>query len=107
VFSENLTETGKERLRIMKENSDGFIIAEEDLKLRGPGEIAGMRQAGVLALRYADLTEDMDLLEQSRTAAAALSESDPRLLAPEHAVLRRLYRTAPPFEDLASIGEEG
>ncbi len=107
VFSENLTDTGKERLRIMKEHSDGFIIAEEDLKLRGPGEIAGMRQAGVLGLRHADLAEDMELLEQSRKAAAELSRSDPHLLAPEHAGLRHLYLTAPPFEDLASIGEEG
>lgn len=106
IFSENLTETGRQRMRIMKEHTDGFVIAEEDLRLRGPGELSGMRQAGMLALRWADLVRDADLLETSRTAAQAVTSADPQLHAPEHETLRRLYLEAPPFEDLASIREQ-
>jgi ATP-dependent DNA helicase RecG len=103
IFSENLTETGTERLRIMKEHNDGFIIAEEDLKLRGPGELSGMKQAGVLELRFADLSKDGDLLEKSREAASLVAGKDPHLLEAKHEQLRKLYSAAPPFEDLASI----
>jgi ATP-dependent DNA helicase RecG len=107
VFSEGLTETGKQRLRIMKENNDGFVIAEEDLKLRGPGELSGMRQAGVLNLQFADLLKDGEILEASRKEATAIVSGDFELEHADHQVLKRLYTVAPPFDDLVSIASEG
>lgn len=100
IYADELSEIGKARMRIMKEESDGFIIAEEDLKLRGPGELSGMRQSGALGLRFADLITDQDLFEAARSCAFALAGEDPELLEPRHGGLRRLYQTAPPFEDL-------
>lgn len=107
IYSRELTETGKARLKIMKEHSDGFIIAEEDLKIRGPGELTGMRQAGVLELRFADLYRDGEILEQSRAVALKTAREDPELLNAENASLRKLYSIAPPFEDLELKAIEG
>jgi ATP-dependent DNA helicase RecG len=87
VYSGGLTETGKRRLKIMKETTDGFRIAEEDLALRGPGDLTGLRQAGLLDFRAARLPADMDIMLASRKAAYDLLEKDPGLLAPEHAPL--------------------
>ena len=69
----------------MAETTDGFKVAEEDLRIRGPGELFGTRQAGVPRLRFADLVRDADLLRLARTEAFALLERDPALAAPEHA----------------------
>ena len=66
VFSSELTDHAKERLRIMKETNDGFEIAERDLKLRGPGDIAGVDQSGFMNFRLADIFEDMDLVKRIR-----------------------------------------
>ena len=66
VFDKNLSEVSARRLKIIKENNDGFAIAEEDLKLRGPGEITGTRQTGFADFRIADIFEDKDLIEKSR-----------------------------------------
>jgi ATP-dependent DNA helicase RecG len=77
-----------DRLGVMAETSDGFKVAEEDLRIRGPGEIFGTRQAGMPRLRYADLVRDVELLRIARTEAFALLETDPQLAAPEHATTR-------------------
>ena len=66
------TKEGKRRIEVMCETNDGFIIAEEDLKLRGPGELYGVRQSGVSDLRVADLIRDVRLLEQARKDALAV-----------------------------------
>lgn len=66
VFSSELTDHAKERLRIMKETNDGFEIAERDLKLRGPGDIAGVDQSGFMNFRLADIFEDMELVKRIR-----------------------------------------
>jgi ATP-dependent DNA helicase RecG len=84
IFSGGLSEDGKTRLKVMLENNDGFVIAEEDLKLRGPGQIAGTEQSGYLSLGIADPLRDIKVLEQARTDAFAMLESDPGLLRPEH-----------------------
>src|SRR5437764_841275 len=68
--------------------ADGLKVAEEDLRIRGPGEIFGTRQAGLPRLRYADLVRDVELLRLARAEAFALLESDPQLAAPEHASTR-------------------
>ncbi|MCP4594538.1 MAG: ATP-dependent DNA helicase RecG, partial [bacterium] len=78
-----------QRLSTLCQTTDGFAIAEEDLRLRGPGEIVGRRQHGLPTLRVADLVRDLDLLELTRADAAALIAEDPRLGSPHHQPLRR------------------
>ncbi len=76
MYGEALTDIAKQRLRVIKENADGFAIAREDLRLRGPGEFLGARQSGVPMLRFADLEVDFDLLEMARVAADDLLGCD-------------------------------
>src|SRR5574344_93967 len=66
VYSKNITETGIERRKALRQNTDGFVIAEEDLKLRGPGEVNGIAQSGYLTLGIADLARDKDMLAIAR-----------------------------------------
>jgi len=77
LYSEPLSEGARQRLRVIKENSDGFAIAREDLHLRGPGEFMGARQSGTPMLRFADLEADQDLLEQARNLADELLRHQP------------------------------
>ena len=72
------------RLRTLASTTDGFRIAEEDLKLRGPGDFFGSRQHGMPAMRLADLTGDMRLLQQAQQAAQEVLRADPRLEEPEN-----------------------
>lgn len=85
----------RERLRVLAKTADGFRIAEEDLKLRGPGDFFGQRQHGLPQLGIADLAADMRVLKEAQQAAQALLEADPGLSRPEHAPLlgrvRRLF----------------
>jgi ATP-dependent DNA helicase RecG len=83
LLSETPSPEGKERLKIIEKTQDGFLLAEEDLKLRGPGEFFGTRQSGLPDLRMAKLS-DMDLLELARREAKRLFQTDPRLENPEH-----------------------
>ncbi len=99
VYSTELTETGIARLKIMKESTDGFYIAEEDLKIRGPGNMSGPEQSGFLPFTIADLNTDFEILKQARSAAAELIETDPGLLSAENGTLRRLLEVCPPFSD--------
>jgi ATP-dependent DNA helicase RecG len=95
-----LTEDAKTRLRVMLEHSDGFVIAEEDLKLRGPGQIAGLEQSGYLSLGIADPVRDAAELERARTDAFAVLERDAGLLAPEQRRIAEVLRRAPPFSQI-------
>ena len=72
----------------MKNTSDGFKIAEEDLRLRGPGDFLGRRQHGLPELKIADLYADNDILKLASMAAANLLEHDPKLKSEENANLR-------------------
>jgi ATP-dependent DNA helicase RecG len=72
LYGDALSDSGRQRLRIIKDYSDGFAIAREDLKLRGPGEFMGARQSGQQILRFANLDSDLDLLEAARNAAEKL-----------------------------------
>ena len=69
IYSKDITETGIERMKALRQSTDGFFIAEQDLKTRGPGELNGTLQAGELGFRIADLSRDMDLMQQARTDA--------------------------------------
>ncbi len=69
IYGDTLTELGKSRLKVMHESTDGFFIAEEDLRLRGPGELSGIQQSGYLTLGIADPIRDRELLEIARKEA--------------------------------------
>ncbi len=78
LYTPPLSDTGKARLRAMAETNDGFEIARRDLDIRGPGEFMGARQSGAALLRFADLAEDAELLDQARQLAPQLLEHHPR-----------------------------
>ncbi|MDR1352171.1 MAG: ATP-dependent DNA helicase RecG [Treponema sp.] len=98
---EDLSDDGKARLKVMLENNNGFVIAEEDLKLRGPGQIAGIAQSGYLSLGMADPVRDAELLVRARTEAFALLEADPGLEAGENRRIAEVLERAPPFPQIA------
>ena len=79
LVSDNKNEEAQARLKVMAQTGDGFKIAEEDLRLRGPGDFFGQRQHGLPALKVADLTCDVALLKEAQAAAAELLERDPNL----------------------------
>ncbi|TCP24715.1 ATP-dependent DNA helicase RecG [Tenacibaculum skagerrakense] len=91
LTSFELSSDAKTRLKTMVETSDGFKIAEVDLKLRGPGNIMGTQQSGVLNLKIADIVKDSPILFQARQAAIKLLNDDPSLSSDENSlVLKRL-----------------
>ena len=100
VYSDELTEDGKIRMKVMLENNDGFIIAEEDLKLRGPGQIAGTEQSGYLFLGLANPVRDIKELERARNDAFSILENDPDLLLKDHNIISKVLEEAPPFPDV-------
>jgi ATP-dependent DNA helicase RecG len=83
------TDEAKARVRVMCETSDGFRIAEEDLAIRGPGELFGRRQSGLPGFRFGDLRRDLALLGRARDAARAILEADPDLEDDAHREARR------------------
>ena len=79
LHKENINDTAKKRLDIMTNSNDGFLIAEEDLKIRGPGEVLGKRQSGLPSFNIADLSYDGDLLEEAKLYAENIINCDPQL----------------------------
>jgi ATP-dependent DNA helicase RecG len=90
LYKGPLTETAHARLAILRETEDGFRIAEEDLRLRGEGELLGTRQSGMPAFRMADLSAHGDLLEIARSDARYIVETDPELVSERGKALRVL-----------------
>ncbi len=84
LYQAPLGENGKARLNIMRDTNDGFRIAEEDLKLRGPGEILGTRQTGGLQFRIADLKRDQEWIPVAKHWAETLAVSDPDIVDALH-----------------------
>ncbi|MHB1458269.1 MAG: ATP-dependent DNA helicase RecG, partial [Armatimonadota bacterium] len=82
------TDDGRERLNVMVRTLNGFEIAEEDLRIRGPGEFYGTKQSGIPSLRIANILRDVDILEKSREDAFALVKTDPRLASSKYTRLR-------------------
>ena len=76
-----------ERLRVVAQTTNGLVLAEHDLRMRGPGEFYGVRQSGMPELKVAQL-DDAPLVEAARSAATALLTRDPELTDPSHAELR-------------------
>jgi ATP-dependent DNA helicase RecG len=89
LFAETENETAKNRLEIMTRSNDGFEIAEQDLKLRGPGEMFSTRQHGLPDLKISNIIDDYDLLIMARKDAFEIVSQDPMLLRPEHSNIRR------------------
>lgn len=88
MTSDSLSKDAAERIRTMCSTQDGFLIAEADLKLRGPGDLDGTRQSGLLELKIADIVEDQTLLQAARKLAEAIIRRDPDLENPLNQVLR-------------------
>jgi ATP-dependent DNA helicase RecG len=91
MTSFKLSKESKTRIETMCTTNDGFEIAEVDLKLRGPGDIMGTQQSGVLNLQIADLVKDKDILQIARYQAIKLLKSDAFMTRPEHAKLREIF----------------
>ena len=105
VYADPLTDDGKRRMLTMKNNSDGFTLAEEDLKMRGPGDMAGVRQSGFLRLSIADPVRDLDTLLDARETVKRVVRDDPGLLDVGLRDLQDLFNTCPPFDnDLLRTG---
>ena len=81
-------EETKKRLEILEKSNDGFQIAGEDLRLRGPGDFFGVRQSGTMEFRIADIFQDSEILKQAGEAAGAILMSDPELSLEEHRLLK-------------------
>lgn len=92
LLSDSQNEETRARLKVMTQTNDGFRISQEDLRLRGPGDFFGQRQHGLPAMKIADLSCDMRLLDEAQTAARQLMEKDPELTDPAHRPLRRRIR---------------
>lgn len=92
LASPSSTEAARDRMEVMAQTRDGFLIAQRDLELRGPGEIMGTRQHGLPDLRMADLLSDVAFLEQAREGAQRILADDPALARPEHRLLKEQVR---------------
>jgi ATP-dependent DNA helicase RecG len=102
---DRVSDDARQRLDTMQEIRDGFLIAERDLEMRGPGEFLGTRQSGVPDLKVAKLIRDASLVDLARREAFAVLKADPGLSAPEHASLRAaLTRAWGTRFALASVG---
>jgi ATP-dependent DNA helicase RecG len=82
LYKTPLSQHGKQRLGILRETTDGFKIAEKDLEIRGPGELLGTRQTGLLEFKVADLQRDKDLLTKVQQAALFLHQNYPQYINP-------------------------
>ncbi|MBT8245658.1 MAG: ATP-dependent DNA helicase RecG [Winogradskyella sp.] len=100
MTSHKLGENSKTRLETMVRSSDGFEIAEVDLKLRGPGDIMGTQQSGVLNLRIADVVKDKDILQEARYQAKKILGTDPALSLPQHQAILNTYREMSKYKNI-------
>jgi ATP-dependent DNA helicase RecG len=89
LIAEDVTSEAEQRLAALEATNDGFVLAERDLELRGPGEFFGRRQSGLPELRLASLLHDVEVLKMVQEEAADLFAADPQLEQPEHRVLRQ------------------
>lgn len=82
LYSKPLSDKGRARLKIIRRCNDGFLIAKEDLKIRGPGEVLGTKQTGLASFKIADLERDEDLLEEARSGAVKILKQHPEQVTP-------------------------
>ena len=105
IGKEGLTEENMARIRVMEETNDGFKIAEEDLKLRGPGEFFGTKQSGLPELKMAHILFDRELMKKAREAAFDLVKKDPHLRGAENVSVKRKFMKE--YYDKLGLGEVG
>jgi len=91
MTSHKLSDNAKTRLQTMTKTNDGFKIAEVDLRLRGPGDLMGTQQSGILSLKIADVVKDSSILKSARFYAIQILKKDPNLEKPEHQVLKQKF----------------
>lgn len=103
MTKDKLSPNGHKRIRAMVNTSDGFELAELDLKLRGPGDIEGTRQSGLLDLQMASIVKDEALLNEARVQVEALMEEDPNLLLGKHKNLKRKIDSMRSMRDWSRI----
>jgi RecG-like helicase len=89
VYSKEIGDEAVQRLKALYSSTDGFALAEEDLKIRGPGELLGIAQSGAFRLLIADPLKDFELLKSARQEAFSVVKEDPSLLLPAHDMYRR------------------
>jgi ATP-dependent DNA helicase RecG len=105
LISDTASEGARARLEAMARYNDGFRIAEEDLKIRGPGEFFGQRQHGLMELKIANPLIQMQLLKSAREEAIKLISADPNLEARQNAALKeKLLQRFPEYEKLVMVG---
>jgi len=107
IYGKKLTAEGIERLKTMKETTDGFLIAERDMGLRGPGELLGVRQSGFLNFRVADLMNHTSLLLWARDDAAKVVREDPGLLLPDNLAIARMLAAGAWRTSTGSLDAQG
>lgn len=88
LTGDGVSKDSQERMQVMASTSNGFVIAEKDLEMRGPGDLYGTRQSGVLKFKLADIVQDAALLEETRHAAQKVIAEDPKLIHPQYRNLR-------------------
>lgn len=98
-----LSTEAKTRIKTMCETNDGFEIAEADLQLRGPGDMAGTKQSGLLDLKIADIVRDEPILKASRSLAIQIAQEDPTLSHPSNKILKVYLFKTKPQTDLSKI----
>ena len=89
MINTSQSKNAKKRLEVLNQSNDGFKIASEDLRLRGPGDFFGIRQSGDLAFQLADIYQDAPVLQQASEAVASILDEDPDLAMESHAILQR------------------
>ncbi len=102
VYGEPLSDDARQRLMVLRESHDGFYIAEQDLIIRGAGDITGYKQSGFLRLQFADLAQDVAMIATARKEADDILSTDPGFISLANTVIREVFLHAPPFNDEAS-----
>ena len=100
MTSHKLSENARTRLETMVKTSDGFEIAEVDLRLRGPGDLMGTQQSGVLNLKIADIMKDQEILKLARSYASQILKNDPSLSLPENLPIKSTYIQLTKFKNI-------
>ena len=103
MTKDDLSRNSKQRIQTMCSTTDGFAIAEADLRLRGPGDLQGLQQSGMLNLRVADIVDDEPLVRVTRDEVRSILDADPDLLRPENSTLRLHLQQNPSHEQWDKI----
>ena len=91
MVSRDIKDSSRNRLSIMEKTNDGFIIADEDLKLRGPGQFFGLKQSGFFQYKIANMVTDGALIREARKSAFTLAENDPGLNESTHELMKKTF----------------